>query len=108
MKLDIDKIGKMYGIVLKENGDRQCTDIDQCFHAMDVASMGEYEEETKECALCLDTNDDVEELVTSISDIILCGRLMEQLLDENKFTDDPDMNQKIVARINQFIEERGL
>lgn len=108
MKLDIEKISKKYGTVLKENGESECKTIDDVFNIIDTTPVEEYEEEFKKWTTYLCLNDYIDELVANISDTILCGRLMEKLLDEDKFTDDPEMNQKIVAKINQFIEEKGL
>ena len=81
--------------------------VDDCFDEAHSAASGDFVEDPVECKYYLDTDIEVEQLFDSICTIITSGRMMEKCLKENKFTDDPRINQLVIMKIKELLNNRG-
>ena len=82
----------------KNTGEPVCNTIDDCFRVAKYAGTGEYEEDILDCKY-----GDAEDITLSIAGIILCGRRIEQLFKENKFTDNPELNKEVIEKVQAFL-----
>lgn len=98
---NIETFVRKYGCMIDNiTGESKCNTIDKCFSIANLSGMGDHEEEVKECKYASG-----EDIAVSIAEIILCGRRIEQLFKENKFTDDPDLNKEIIAKVQVFLND---
>ena len=96
---NIEALARKYGTTIDNTtGDSLCNTIDKCFHIANYAGMGDHEEEVKECKYVTG-----EDIAVSVAEIILCGRRIEQLFKENKFTDDPELNARVIDKVQAFL-----
>ena len=104
MKLDIEKISEIYGCDINgKHSEPMINCIDDCFSLLQCSTTGKYEEEPKECKYV-----GAEDIIASISDIILCCERLKELLEQDKFVDDFEVNRQIINEINWFMKAKGL
>lgn len=98
---NIESLVRRYDCIIDNiTGESNCNTIDECFRIANIAGMGDIEEEFRECKYSSG-----EDIAVSIAEIILCGRRIEQLFKENKFTDDSDLNKEVIAKVQDFLND---
>lgn len=97
MKLDFEKISELYGFNINEKRRESTLNcIDDCLSLLQRCASGKCKYNS------------IKTVVSSISDIILCCERLKELLEQDKFVDDSEVNQQIVNEINWLIKEKGL